>query len=75
MMYRVRKLIPLFFISLLLLTGCGIWKKYTANSQIKKAEKHLETAREAGAFRYANETFIDAFRNISIVFQLSLKII
>ena len=45
---------------LLLLSGCGIWKKYSANSQIKKVEKKFEEARTVEANRYVSDHYKDA---------------
>lgn len=45
---------------LVALTGCGVWKKYTANSQIKKVEKKLEEARQKESPKYTSELYSEA---------------
>ena len=45
---------------LLVLSGCGVWKKYTANSQIKKVDKKVEEAKAAEANKYVSDVFKEA---------------
>lgn len=40
--------------------GCGIWKKYSANSAIKKVKQTLERARQEEADRYSPDLFATA---------------
>lgn len=60
--YKDRKtvLVVLSLICLMNLTGCGLWQKYTANSQIKKVEEKLEQASQAEAPKYTSEIFNEA---------------
>jgi len=44
----------------LLCQGCGVWKKYSANSAIKKVKQTLERAQQGEADRYASDEFASA---------------
>ena len=45
---------------LLVLSGCGVWKKYSANSAIKKVKESLAVAQQEEADRYANDLYSEA---------------
>jgi hypothetical protein len=57
---RLTKVGLLLVAMTLLCQGCGIWKKYSANSAIKKVKQTLDRAQQEGANRYSSDLFTTA---------------
>ncbi len=57
---RLTKVGLLLVAMTLLCQGCGIWKKYSANSAIKKVKQTLERAQQEEADRYSPDLYTTA---------------